>query len=76
MILWRFSRCGEFFYRVNVSYYKWKLYTSRNSNREQFRKIHQLKGPPARRNRTFACAMPVHCSDHKATEIADRSKRD
>ncbi len=27
------------------------------------------------RNRTYACAMPVHCSDHYATEVADRSKR-
>ncbi len=27
------------------------------------------------RNRTYACAMPVHCSDHQATEAADRSKR-
>ena len=26
---------------------EWKLYTSRNSNREQLRKIHQLLGPPA-----------------------------
>ena len=27
------------------------------------------------RNRTYACAMPVHCSDHYTTEVADRSKR-
>ncbi len=27
------------------------------------------------RNRTYACAMPVHYSDHQATETADRSKR-
>ena len=27
--------------------FEWKLYTSRNSNREQLRKIHQLQGPLA-----------------------------
>ncbi len=27
------------------------------------------------RNRTHACAMPVHCSDHQATEVADKSER-
>ena len=38
---------------------EWKLYTCRNSNREQLRKIHQLYRSSGR-NRTYACAMPVH----------------
>ena len=47
MILWHFNRCGEFSKGLMCLSIEWKSYTSRNSNREQLRKINQLKGPPA-----------------------------
>ncbi len=42
MILWHFTRCGEFSEGLMCLSIEWKLYTCRNSNREQLRKIHQL----------------------------------
>ena len=63
MILWHFTRCGEFFKGLMC------LSTSGND-------IHMSKFLPrtveknsstirsSGRNRTYACAMPVHCSDH------------
>ena len=42
MILWHFTRCGEFSKGLTCLNIERKLYTYRNSNREQLRKIHQL----------------------------------
>ncbi len=42
MILWHFTRCGKFSEGLMCLSIEWKLYTCRNSNREQLRKIHQL----------------------------------
>ncbi len=36
------SRCGEFSEGLMCLSIEWKLYTSRNSNREQLKKIHPL----------------------------------
>ncbi len=42
MILWHFTRCAEFSKGLMCLSIEWKLYTCRNSKREQLRKNHQL----------------------------------
>ncbi len=47
MIFCHFTRCGEFSKGLMCLGIEYKLYTWRNSNRKQLRKIHQTIGPPA-----------------------------
>ena len=64
LILWHFTRCGEFSKGLLCLSIETKLYTYRNSNRGTVKKNSSTISSSGR-NRTYACAMPVHCSKIK-----------
>ena len=75
MILWHLTRCGNFSKRLMCL-----LSTSGNYTQVEILIPGTVEKNSSTirssgRNRTYACAMPVHSSDHYATEVADRSKR-